>query len=59
MFEQLFRHPAALKRHREGPLADERASYLRSLASRERLRDAPPTRGLLPGRRPDGRGEPT
>ena len=33
MFEQLFRHPAALRRHREGPLADERASYLASLAS--------------------------
>ena len=33
MFEQLFRHPAALRRHREGPLANERASYLASLAS--------------------------
>src|SRR5438034_5452655 len=33
MFEQLFRHPAALRRHREGPLADERARYLTSLAS--------------------------
>lgn len=33
MFDQLFRHPAALRRHREGPLADERAHYLTSLAT--------------------------
>jgi integrase/recombinase XerD len=33
MFEQLFRHPAALRRHCEGPLAAERASYLASLAA--------------------------
>jgi integrase/recombinase XerD len=28
MFETLFKHPAVLRRHKEGPLADERAAYL-------------------------------
>lgn len=34
MFDQLFRDPAALRRHRDGPLAHERATYLTRLASR-------------------------
>ncbi len=34
MFDQLFRYPAVLRRHREGPLAAERATYLASLAAR-------------------------
>jgi integrase/recombinase XerD len=33
MFEKLFTYPAVLKRHREGPLARERAIYLERLAS--------------------------
>lgn len=33
MFDKLFRHPTALRRHREGALADERVRYLTSLAS--------------------------
>lgn len=33
MFDHLFRHPAALRRHREGPLAHERATYLTRLAT--------------------------
>lgn len=28
MFETLFKHPAVLRRHKEGPLADERTAYL-------------------------------
>ena len=27
MFETLFTHPRVLRRHREGPLAEERAAY--------------------------------
>jgi len=34
MFETLFFYPSVLRRHREGPLADERAAHLRSLAAR-------------------------
>lgn len=34
MFDQLFRYPAVLRRHRDGPLAGERATYLASLAAR-------------------------
>ena len=34
MFEDLFSYPAVLRRHREGPLAQERATYLASIASR-------------------------
>jgi integrase/recombinase XerD len=34
MFDHLFRHPAALRRHREGPLAHERGTYLTRLAAR-------------------------
>ena len=33
MFETLFRDPAVLRRHREGPLLKERAAYLRELSS--------------------------
>ncbi len=33
MFETLFTYPAVLKRHRDGPLARERASYLEGLAA--------------------------
>lgn len=33
MFDKLFQHPAALQRHRDGPLAHERVRYLTSLAS--------------------------
>ena len=33
MFETLFTSPAALSRHRNGPLAEERAAYLSQLAS--------------------------
>ena len=33
MFESLFTYQAVLKRHREGPLARERASYLKGLAA--------------------------
>ena len=32
MFDQLFRSPAVLRRHRDGPLAHERATFLTSLA---------------------------
>ena len=32
MFDQLFRYPAVLRRHRNGPFAQERATYLTSLA---------------------------
>ncbi len=33
MFETLFVYPSALRRHREGPLAAERAAHLQSLAA--------------------------
>lgn len=33
MFETLFTYPAVLKRHRDGPLAHERAHYLEGLAA--------------------------
>jgi hypothetical protein len=33
MFETLFTYPAVLKRHRDEPLARERASYLEGLLS--------------------------
>jgi len=33
MFDDLFSYPAVLKRHREGPLAAERAAYLKGLAA--------------------------
>ena len=32
MFELIFKAPYTLRRHREGPLADERAGYLAQLA---------------------------
>ena len=32
MFEQIFKSPSAISRHREGPLAKERANYLTHLA---------------------------
>jgi len=32
MFDQLFRYPAVVRRHRDGPLAHERATFLTSLA---------------------------
>jgi integrase/recombinase XerD len=34
MFDTLFRYPAVLRRHRDGPLATERAAYLAGLAAR-------------------------
>ena len=34
MFETLFTYPGVLRRHREGPLAAERAAYLSELANR-------------------------
>ena len=34
MFEEIFSHPAALRRHREGPLASERREYLKYLKDR-------------------------
>ena len=34
MFDQLFRYPAVVRHHRDGPLARERATYLASLAAR-------------------------
>ena len=34
MFETLFTYPGVLQRHREGPLAAERAAYLNELADR-------------------------
>src|SRR2546427_34225 len=34
MFDQLFRYPAVVRRHRDGPLAHERATYLVGLANR-------------------------
>jgi integrase/recombinase XerD len=34
MFETLFTYPSVLRRHREGPLAAERAAYLSELADR-------------------------
>jgi integrase/recombinase XerD len=40
MFDQLFRYPGVLRRHRDGPFAHERATYLASLATR---RSAPGT----------------
>lgn len=44
MFELIFKAPRTLRRHREGPLADERARYLAQLAegrvSRSTLRHA-------------------
>ena len=33
MFETLFTYPRVLRRHREGPLAEERAAYLSELAA--------------------------
>lgn len=33
MFEKLFKYPGVLRRHREGPLAAERAAYLNLLAA--------------------------
>ena len=33
MFETLFFYPSVLRRHRDGPLAAERAAFLRSLAA--------------------------
>ena len=35
MYEALFSHPAAVQRHRDGPLAAERVAYLESLAAQE------------------------
>ncbi len=32
MFDQLFRSPAVLRRHRDGPLAQERVAFLTRLA---------------------------
>jgi integrase/recombinase XerD len=44
MFEQIFKAPRTLMRHRQGPLADERTRYLAQLteggASRSTLRHA-------------------
>ena len=37
MFETLLTSPAALSRHRDGPLAEERAAYLSQLALRDLL----------------------
>ncbi len=34
MFEEIFSYPAALRRHREGPLASERREYLKYLKDR-------------------------
>ena len=34
MFETLFTYPRVLRRHREGPLAEERAAYLTELTAR-------------------------
>jgi len=34
MFDQLFRYPGVVRRHRDGPLASERMTYLASLATR-------------------------
>jgi integrase/recombinase XerD len=34
MFDQLFRYSGVVRRHRDGPLAHERATYLASLATR-------------------------
>ena len=34
MFEKLFIYPGVLRRHREAPLAAERAAYLSELADR-------------------------
>ena len=34
MFEALFTYPAVLRRHKEGPLAVERARYLTDLAAK-------------------------
>lgn len=34
MFDTLFRYPAVLRRHRDGPFATERATYLAGLAAR-------------------------
>jgi hypothetical protein len=33
LFDQLFRYPATVRRHHDGPLATERAAYLASLAA--------------------------
>jgi len=38
MFDQLFSQPAALRRHRDGPLAEERAAYLEGLAAQDAAR---------------------
>jgi len=34
MFDHLFRYPGVVRRHRDGPFAHERATYLASLATR-------------------------
>jgi integrase/recombinase XerD len=34
MFDQLFQYPGVVRRHRDGPLASERVTYLTSLATR-------------------------
>ncbi len=34
MFDTLFRYPAVLRRHLDGPLVTERAAYLAGLAAR-------------------------
>src|SRR5712692_11828024 len=39
MFEELFTYPTVLKRHREGPLAQERRSYLAGLAAQAMARE--------------------
>ena len=39
MFKTLFRYSSALRRHREGPLAAERAAYLADLAARSMARE--------------------
>ncbi len=39
MFETLFTYPAVLRRHREAPLAAERAAYLEGLAARGAARE--------------------
>jgi len=38
MFDRLLLQPAALRRHRDGPLAEERAAYLEALAAEDAAR---------------------
>jgi hypothetical protein len=59
MFDHLFLHPAALRRHREGPLAHERATYLTGLAARGSAVWTLRRLAALPGHCTDDRGEPT